>query len=385
MPTLTKVFVYSHFEHDETADTAKKTRNAGREHAGRVFWQSLCPIVVMLGLACQACADEPTDSSLKRYRFQRIRMGVPWELQFYATDDQWAIDAAERAFARVKQLDQSLSDYDPDSEVRRLCRDSRPGAPVVVSQELFDVLQFSLELSRQSQGAFDVTVGPLTELWRKAWRKRAFPEAKLLQEALGRVGYQSLRLHEKSRAVELLLPEMRIDLGAIAKGYAADVALRELQAAGITRALVDASGDLVAGDPPPGRAEWVISIEPLKSRENLSSQDRPIEHLRLKHASVATSGDANRYVEIEGIRYSHLVDPNTGLGLTVPSSVTVIAPNGMIADALASAVSVLGPERGFALLKQHRAQALVMTGSPQGIQTCETSGYCQYRIQPPAE
>jgi thiamine biosynthesis lipoprotein len=149
-------------------------------------------------------------------------------------------------------------------------------------------------------------------------------------------------MHGEERSVELRLPEMKLDLGGIAKGFAADEALAALQHMGIDSALVNAGGEVVASGPPPELAGWRVGIVPVDPGE-------PERFLRIHHAAVATSGDAWQFVEIDGIRYSHILDPKTGLGLTKRRQATVVASDGMTADCLASALVVLGPEKGIAL------------------------------------
>lgn len=333
-------------------------------------------MAIQAGL-CQAAGPEPQTEPTK-YVFDRIRMGVPWQLQIYADDPKQALEASELAFDRVKELDRILSDYDPDSELNQLCSNALPGQPTTVSEDLFRVLTFSQLLSRRTDGAFDVTVGPITDLWRRAWRKRAMPAADDLQTALEQTGYNKVQLNRKTRSVTLARSDMQIDLGAVAKGYAAQEALQVLAKQGLSRVLIDASGDITVGDPPPGRDHWLIRIERLPGQEEGEG-----EWLQLKNASVATSGDAKRFIEIDGVRYSHIVDPKTGLGLTNTSSVTVIAGDGMIADALASALSVLPPDAGLMLLKRYNAHAFLMLGTEQGIQTRESCGYGRYRSEGP--
>ena len=334
----------------------------------------LLSILVTEAPRCQVLADEPTSKSWKRYEFQRIRMGVPWQLTFYAQSDKQAIEAAETTFARVKKLDQIMSDYDPDSELNQLCKNSGPGNPIRVSDELFLVLEFSKDLYCRTQGNFDVTVGGITDLWRRAWRKQALPTTEDLQTKLQKVGSNKIRLDQKAQTVELTVANMQIDLGAIAKGYAADEALKVLKSLGITRALVDASGDIVVGDPPPGKPAWVVGIAPLKN-----PKAEPTEYLNLVNASVATSGDANRFVEIDGVHYSHIVDPHTGIGLTTSSSVTVIAKDGITADALASALSLVDRCTAIKLLKRYQAATFIATGSSQGIKTWESKRFPCYK------
>ncbi len=284
-------------------------------------------------------------------------MGVPFAAAFYAPDEASANKAIDAAWARIEHLNSLMSDYDSTSELMRLCRDSRPGQPIRVSPELFRVLSKSVEVSERSDGAFDVSVGPLVKLWRRARRQKEFPDPKLLQEARELVGWRNIRLHCETCSVELLKPGMKLDLGGIAVGYAADEAIRVLKQHGIASALIDGSGDIVVSGPPPGMTGWRIGIASLREPEAA-----PQHFAMLANCSISTSGDAYQFVELNGQRYSHIVDPNTGLGLTERCSVTVIATNGITADALATAVSVLGPERGLKLIdSQPCAAALFVT------------------------
>jgi len=260
------------------------------------------------------------------------------------------------AFRRIAELNRVLSDYDPQSELSRLSAQSPSSQPVAVSDDLWRVLALSAELHQRSGGAFDITAGPLTTLWRRARRQRELPAAGRLAAALQATGGQKMKLLADKQQVTLLKPGMRLDVGGIGKGYAADEALKAMRKHGVTRAFVDGSGDMALGDPPPGKAGWTIGVAPLRPTEP------PSRLLTLSNCGVATSGDAWQAVVIDGRRYSHIVDPHTGLGLTRRSSVTVIARNGAQADGLASAVSVLGPERGILLIeKTAGAETLVVT------------------------
>lgn len=280
-----------------------------------------------------------------RFEYSQVQMGVSFTFILYAADEGLANRAAEAAFARVAELNGLLSDYDAQSELRQLCQRAPTSQPIPVSPELGFVLQRSQLLAQQTDGAFDVTVGPLIRLWRRARRSGEMPSMARREEAREAVGYAHLRVIDQHH-VELLRPGMRLDLGGIAKGYAADEALAVFFAHGIRRVLIDASGDLVMGDPPPGAAGWRIGIAPLAGNDG-----PPSRYLSLARRAVATSGDAWQYVEIDGRRYSHIVDPHTGLGLTMPSSVTVVADDGISADSLATAVSVLGHSAGLKLIE----------------------------------
>jgi thiamine biosynthesis lipoprotein len=268
-------------------------------------------------------------------------------------------------------LNDLFSDYDSDTELSRLCLSSGQGSAVGVSLELWEVLSRAQELSRQTGGAFDVTVGPYVNLWRKARREGKLPSADRLARAGRSVGYWNVRLDGRGRSVELLAPDMRLDLGGIAKGYAIDAALKVLTDRGIQSAMVMGGGDLAVSGSPPGRRGWRIELAPLDVEGAPSAQ-----HVVLRFRALATSGDVFQRMELEGRRYSHIVDPRTGIGLTDQSLVTVIAADCTTADSLATAVSVLGPLEGAALLESRRGVAGRMLRKPAAqIEVLETRGF----------
>jgi len=339
----------------------------------------LWAVIALLLLTSTAQADPPpgTPSStksddLRRFEFHRKQMGVPFAVAFYACDEEAANKAISAVWSRIEHLNSLMSDYDSNSELMRLCRDSGPGKPIEVSTELFFVLSKSIEVSRLSNGAFDVSVGPLIKQWRRARRQKELPDQQQLSEARTLVGFKNIQLCRtgtpgrrltdsnfptgkfvgqecptyESGTVELLKPGMKLDLGGIAVGYACDEAIKVLKTHGIHRAMVDGSGDIVLSDPPPGECGWRIGIASVREPDA-----EPTLFAQLTNCSISTSGDAFQFVELGGQRYSHIVDPKTGLGLTNRCSVTVIAPDGITADALATAVSVLGPERGLKLVE----------------------------------
>ncbi len=285
-------------------------------------------------------SGEPT---LKRYEFTEPHMGTRFRIVLYAPDQDTARKAAADAFARIASLNAIMSDYDNTSELMRLCAQAG-GPPVPVSAELFFVLSKAQEVSRQSGGAFDVTVGPVVKLWRLARKRHKLPDPDKLAAARALVGWQNVRLDQAKRTVQLLKTGMQLDLGGIAKGYAADEALAVLQKHGIDRALVAAGGDIAVSGPPPETDGWKIAIATLPGEKDPG-------RLILHHAAVSTSGDAEQFVEIDGKRYSHIIDPRTGIGLLGRMSVTVVARRGIDADSLTKVVAVLGPEKGIPLVE----------------------------------
>ncbi len=281
-----------------------------------------------------------------RFEFTQPQMGLPFRIVLHAPDAATAEAAAKAAFARIAQLNDILSDYDTDSELSRLSRTAGEGRAIPVSADLWRMLQRSQAMARQTDGAFDVTVGPCVNLWRKARREKELPRADLLQAAKERVGWKKLELDSRNQTAKLRVPDMRLDLGAIAKGYAVDEALKVLRHHGVTKALVAGGGDMAVGDPPPGKSGWRIELAPPDV-----ANAPPARFVSLANAALATSGDLFQHVEIDGRRYSHIVDPRTGMGLIDHSLVAVIAPDCTTADSLATAVSVLGPEKGLALIE----------------------------------
>lgn len=314
------------------------------------------------GLAGSATAVEPP--TLRRFECAETHMGTEIRLVFYAADDATAQGAAAAAFARVADLDRKLSDYDPHSELSLLGATSGSGRRVRLSADLWHVLDAGQRLAAETDGAFDVTVGPLTKMWRSARRTKTFPPADRMAKARAAVGYRCLLLDPGSRTAELTRPNMRLDLGGIAMGYAAHEALAVLKRHGIASALVDASGDVVCSAAPPDEPQgWRIGIAPLTGSPGSASRS-----VWLRDAALTTSGDAFQYVEIDGRRFSHIVDPKTGLGLTMRSSVTVTARDGMTADSMATAVSVLGPRRGLELIAgTPGAAALIVVATADGV------------------
>ena len=323
---------------------------------------------------CARSTVSPDSENLRRYEFSEPQMGLPFRIVVYARDKPTAEAAARAAFDRIKQLNDILSDYEDDSELSRLSRSAGSGQAVKVSDELWWVLKRAQKLAQRTDGAFDVTVGPVVSLWRKARREKKLPEPARLAQALQAVGYKKLRLDSRRQTVQLLAPRMRLDLGAIAKGYAADEALKVLRRRGITRALVAGGGDMAMGDPPPGTKGWRIEIAPLDT-----TNSPPARFVLLANAGLATSGDLFQHVTIDGKRYSHIVDPRTGIGLTDHSLVTVIAPDAITADSLATAVSVLGPEKGKKLIENTKGAAVRIVRQPgDTIEATESSRFKLY-------
>lgn len=296
-----------------------------------------------------AAADDSLTASRSRFirfEFVQAHMGTQFRIVLYASDADIAGRASTAAFDRIARLDATMSDYRETSELMMACKRAAHEW-VKVSDDLFGVLALSQQFARRSRGAFDVTVGPLVRLWRRARRTQELPAAEKFAAARRLVGYKGLHLDANRQAIRFDKSGMLIDLGGIAKGFAADAALAVLKRHGIRSALVAAGGDIVTSDAPPGLQGWTVAIRALASADEAA-----MIHLLLANAAVSTSGDAEQFVEIGGVRYSHIVDPRTGQALTGRRSATVVARRGAISDALATAASVLDPWRARQLIDQ---------------------------------
>jgi FAD:protein FMN transferase len=310
----------------------------------------------------------PTAPSQVRFQYERTEMAVPIKLVLYALDQDTANRAAEAVFQRLHRLNSELSDYDPESELRQLCDTSGGGVAVPVSDDLWRVMVHAQALAERSQGAFDVTIGPVIRVWRLARQFQKMPPQELIDHERQLVGYELVRLVPEQRAIELKKTGMRLDLGGIAKGFALDEALAVLRKQGITRAMLHAGGDIRLGDPPPDKPGWTLGIAPREAK------GPPRFYLSLSRCAVATSGDMWQYVELGGKRYSHIVDPKTGLGLTDRSTVVVVGPDGITTDGLSKVVSVLGPAKGLPIIEQTPGVAAYVIRAPDGKEeTCQSS------------
>jgi thiamine biosynthesis lipoprotein len=320
-------------------------------------------------------------ASLQPQPFEAVEphMGTLFRIKLYARDQAEAQRGFKAAFARIAALDDILSDYKSGSELNQLSVRA-VGQPVRVSKDLFQVLSAAQELAEESGGAFDITLGPLTHLWRAARPTGQPPTESKIQAARQLCGFRKLHVDRERQTAELAQANMQLDVGGIAKGYAADQALQALGARGIHSALVAASGDLAFSDAPPGEAGWKIGVD------SLDRASAPFTRvLLLSHAAVSTSGETEQHLDAGGLRYSHIIDPRTGIGLTEPRTVTVVAPRGVEADGLATAISVLGVQRGLDLLEAHpKTAALVLIREEGAARVYESKRFHTLPAIPPA-
>jgi len=292
----------------------------------------------------------------KKYVFESAKMGSPFTITICAADSVKAASVANAAFKKADTLNSILSDYIDTSEINRLSATSGRGRYVKVSPYLFNILAVSNQAAILSNGAYDVTIGPVVRLWRKARKTKIFPDKDSIAAALKCVGYKYMHLDSLNQAVWLEKKGMQLDIGGLGKGYVAQIALNLVRDSGFASAMVNAGGKIAIGDAPPGTKGWVIGINVPGEKQAVMQQ-----LLLLKNIAIATSGDIYQYLDFNGKRYSHIVDPKTGIGLLHSANVTAIAQDGVTADWLATACSILSPKKSIRLIGHFSNAALLIS------------------------
>ncbi len=259
-------------------------------------------------------------------------MGMEVRVVLYASSEVLARAAATAAFAEIARLDGLLSDYRPDSVVRRIGR-AAPD-PVEVSGDVLTVLAAARQLAGDTGGAFDPTVAPVVALWREARASGHLPDAERLAVARQLVNWRRLQIDRDASLVRLETAGMHLDVGGIAKGFILERAIAAARRHGVTRLMIEAGGDIVAADPPPGTPGWRVQMR-------CGAEERVVA---VANEAVSTSGASAQFVEVDGVRYSHVVDPRTGMALTHHHTVHVRARDAMLADGWATALGVIGPD-----------------------------------------
>ena len=274
-------------------------------------------------------------------------MGTQFKIILYTSNKNSVQNIANQCFRRIDRLNQILSDYEATSEISQLSASAGNGQKIKVNSELWTILKEANFYAKKSKGAFDISIGPLSKLWRSMFRRSEIFNRVKINDAKGKVGFQKIRLFPFSRSVCLTQKGMRLDAGGIAKGFTVDEVVKILRKNDITRFLVDGGGDIYVGNPPPDQLGWQIHIQVENETDQLIEKI-----LTLKNTAIASSGDTYRYLEWEGKRYSHIIDPRTGYGVIDKKIINVQANSCMKADAIASTLSVLNEKESNQFLKK---------------------------------
>lgn len=326
------------------------------------MWRLLFLILFPVSLSAQ----------LKRFEFPRIKMGSSFNIIFYHTDSTQAVLIANECYAMVDSFNNIFSDYSPASEVGRLA-DYTPLKAINVSNELYELIVLSKQAWEKSYKTFDITIGALTQLWRKAKAEKKFPAKEAILQARAHTGFQYLSYDVFTRTITFKIPGIKLDFGGIVPGYLAQKIIDFLKSKNIHAALVDASGDIVVSDPPPGKKGWTVAVNLPESEDDV--WDKKLE---LNNIAVSTSGDVYRYMMHDGKKYSHILDPRTGYGITSQRNVTVIHKYGAIAEWLAKACSILPVKKSLRLAKKQQAAVLIAIKKGKKIITFKTKNIDRY-------
>jgi thiamine biosynthesis lipoprotein len=273
-------------------------------------------------------------------------MGNRFELSVVATNEKWANERIDAGIDEIKRIETLLTTFSDDSETNLVNRNAGI-QPVVVSRETFELIRRSIMISKVTQGAFDITYGSIDKrLWNFDQQMTALPDAATAKKMVRLINYRNITLNEEDCTVFLRERGMRIGFGGIGKGYAAERAKLIMVQQGVESGVVNASGDLNAWGLQPDGKKWTIGIA------NPDSSHQVFSYLNISGLAVATSGNYEKFILIDGKRYSHTINPRTGLPVTGIKSVTIISTNAEIADAMATPVTIMGVYAGLDMINQ---------------------------------
>lgn len=326
----------------------------------------MCRLILLFLLPVSVSAQ------LKRFQFTEEKMGSPFTIIFYCSDSGRATELSQHCFALVDSLNYIFSDYSPTSEISLLSK-SASTKEQPVSDELFKMIIRSRVAWKDSEKTFDITTGALTQLWRISKSKNVFPSAEEINAAKKLTGFKNIEINNKTKTITIKTPGLSFDFGGIVKGYAAQKVVDYLKNENINSALADAGGDIAMSDSPPEKRGWIVGINMPESENELWSKK-----LELENGAVATSGDVYRYTIHNGIKYSHIIDPRTGYGVTSQRNVTVIAKDGATADWLATACSILPIKKVLKLVKKEKAGLFITTLENKKIVIYKTRNFENY-------
>jgi thiamine biosynthesis lipoprotein len=312
-----------------------RQRTAGFLTCSWLLWLAAISLLTLPG--CRDASENTTQSDPppQEFAYQRLQMGMPVDIVIWADGREAAETAAKAAFEQVAEIDRLMNHYDRHSELNRINR-AAAQTPTVASEHVFHVLQRAAELHALTSGAFDPTAGPVIAVWRAARQAKRLPDPDKLRSAQRRVGMQHVNLDSQHRTVLFTTPNIGLDLGAIAKGYACDRAAEALRAADITCFSIRIGGDMVVGAAPPGSSGWTVRVP----RPAAAGPDA----LELANTAISISGDTQQFFELDGVHYSHVVDPRTGQAVTSRQMALVTGPHCTDTDALATAGCVMAPD-----------------------------------------
>ncbi len=293
-----------------------------------------------------------------------LLMGSRFELTAVSPDEKKATNAIDAGVTEIKRIEKLISSWDKNSQTSEIIRNAGI-KPVVVDQELFNLIRRSLKISRLTKGAFDISYASMDKIWRFDGEMKELPDSNAVAASVAKIDYKNIILNPEKRSVYLADEGMKIGFGAIGKGYAANKALDIMAKMDLKGALVNASGDLISWGKDEGGKDWKIGIVNPQNKEKIFSW------LSINETAVVTSGNYEKFVTIKGKKYSHIINPKTGYPVRGLSSVSIICPNAELADALATSVFVLGKEKGLELINKLKGIECLIVTDKQELITSE--------------
>jgi len=292
--------------------------------------------LILFSIVC--AAQEPYKRTLKL-------MGSRFDITVVANDSIQANKYIDTAVAEISRIEKLISSWDDNSQTSEINRNA--GAkPVKIDKELFNLIERAIGISKLTDGAFDISYASMDRIWQFDGSMTVMPSEKEIKSSVEKIGYQNIVLDKKNSTVFLKLEGMKIGFGAIGKGYAADKAKTLLISKGVPSGIINASGDMNTWGKQPNNEDWKVAIT------NPMNKNKVFALLPITNGAVVTSGNYEKYVNFNGKRYTHIIDPRTGYPSTGIISVTVFAPKAELADALATSVFVMGKEAGLDRINQ---------------------------------
>lgn len=312
-------------------------------------------------------------AQLQRFSFSETKMAAPFSIIFYDDDSVHAAITAQKCFKLVDEYVLVYSDYIDSSEINLLCKKSGTGGKTFVSAQLMDILLQAKAAYIKSNKSFDITLGPLTRLWRKARKENLFPDDNAVKEKLALTGFEKIIIDSLEQTVQLLQPNMQLDMGGIAQGYIVQKVISLLKDNNINNALVNASGDIAAIGKPPGKSGWSVAVAMPQSEKDVLDKK-----LLISNKAVTTSGDTYQFMEHNGMKYSHVINPVTGYGITNRRSVTVVADDATTADWFTKACSLLPVRTAQKIALELQADFLIIEIKKDRLIYYATKGFKKY-------
>jgi len=326
---------------------------------------ALCSLLFLTG-----CAKQD-----RVYRESRIAMDTISTITIASSSKRQAKEVVDAGFAEIKRLEGLLNFFSPDSEITAINRSSGY-KPVRVSKETLNIIKKAVRISEHTEGAFDPTVAPLMRLWGFSDEiiSGAIPEAQEIKNILPLVDYRRIKINDSTSEIFLEKKGMELDLGGIAKGYAADKAIEVIKSKGIKSALVAIGGDIRGYGLKPDKKPWRVGIQNPRPESGVGDKEDIFATFYLEDSAISTSGDYQRFFIKEGVRYHHILDPKTGFPAGEVMSVSVIASEGYMADAISTGVFVLGSEKGIKLLESLGLSGIIVDANKKIFITKDLQG-----------